>query len=105
LIEQFKTYYDPNASVIENQQRLEAFGVELSTGTISTWSHKYYVAPQQTDMPVFNFPPITFEVPSFDNILTDYDVDIPDEPSKVEVSNDYMQVEGFSWWKPEFCWY
>ena len=102
MIEDFKQYYDPNATIIENQQRLEAFGVVLSTGTISAWTHKYY---HPTHTPVFKFPPITFELPKFDNILIDYDVDIPDEPKKEETSGDYMQIDGFSWWKPEFCWH
>ena len=101
-IEKFKQYYDPNATIIENKQRLKDFGVELSIGTISAWAHKYC---QPTQTPVFNFPQITFEVPSFDNFLKDFYVDIPDEPKKEETSGDFMQLDGYSWWRPEYCWH
>ena len=104
MIEKFKRYFDPNATIKENQKRLEAFGVELSTGAISAWKQKYYQPEQK---PVFNFPPVTYEVPTFDNILMgmDFDVDIPDEPKKEETSGDSTQIEAFSWWKSEYIWH
>lgn len=79
-IEQFQQLYNPNVTVLENQESMSSRGLELSAGTISNWSHKYIVTQQQNDStPSISIPKVSFEVPAFDNWFSDYDVDVADK--------------------------
>lgn len=103
MIEQFKSIYNPCLSVTENQTNLSSYGISLSRGTISNWSHKYITPQQQVNTEsVPDFPVFKVEIPDFDIELADYD--IPEATSDEHVSEDYMQIEGYSWFTPDCNW-
>ena len=92
-IELFKSLYQPLQTVRDNQAMMAQRGLTLSIGTICNWRRKYI--PHQEAIPVLEFPPITFEIPSFDLHFR-----MPNaEPTKED-----NNIQSYSWGIPEFNW-
>ena len=67
----FMLYYDPNLSAAKNREKMLKYGLDMTESTIRNWSKEYITeemtTPPKTEGPVFNFDPIHYNVPSYNN--------------------------------------
>lgn len=92
-IEQFVMYYDPNATIRDNQSRMASVGLTLSNGTISNWANKYCsVSTDASCVPQYDYPPSS-DICTYSNTSDIPDIDMPG-PS----SFDFGTVQFPDWW-------
>lgn len=96
----FRRLYNPLLSVRSNKDILARNGLNLSEGSISNWSKKYYDAqPTPQTAPSFNFPPIEYEIPTFN-------LHFPTETVEEEKPTEKDEtLESYSWQTPRFEWH
>lgn len=96
----FRRLYNPLLSVRRNKDILARNGLDLSEGSISNWSKKYYDAqPTPQTAPTFNFPLIEYELPNFN-------LHLPTETVEEEKPTEEDEtLESYSWQTPRFKWH
>lgn len=96
----FRRLYNPLLSVRRNKDILARNGLDLSEGSISNWSKKYYDAqPTPQTAPTFNFPLIEYELPNFN-------LHLPTETVEEEKPTEEDEtLESYSWQTPRFEWH
>lgn len=88
-IELFKKFYNPNMTIMQNQQLLNEKGLTLSKSSIPVWAEKYYVLT-----PTFSYE---WSVPTFDfTNMQMPEIEILDEPIIMENYNPWQMPQG--WW-------
>ena len=67
----FMLYYDPNLSAAKNREKMLKYGLDVTESTIRNWSKEYITeemtTPPKNEGPAFNFEPIHYNVPSYNN--------------------------------------
>jgi hypothetical protein len=67
----FMLYYDPNLSAAKNRENMLKYGLDVTESTIRNWSKEYIteemITPPKNEGPAFNFEPIHYNVPSYNN--------------------------------------
>ena len=67
----FMLYYDPNLSAAKNREYMLKYGLDMTESTIRNWSKEYITeemtTPPKNEGPAFNFEPIHYNVPSYNN--------------------------------------
>lgn len=96
----FVSLYNPTRSVVENQRIMKASGLELSVGTICTWSKKHCVGIGEADEPVLISPTISIKVPTFDVSSCSTTIKAND----TFIDNHSKDLNVFCWNKPDFLW-
>lgn len=92
-IEQFVMYYDPNATIRDNQNRMASLGLTLSIGTISNWANKYCsVSTDVGCVPQYDYSHSS-DICTYSNTSDIPDIEMPD-PS----SFDFGKVQFPDWW-------
>ena len=95
----FMSLYDPNNTIVGNQQLMNTNGLELSTGSICTWSKKYCIGKGEAEEPISVSPTISYKVTSID--VTSIDIK-PEAVSHEDLLEESLNT--FCWKKPDFIW-
>ena len=86
-------YYDPNATIRDNQNRMASLGLTLSIGAISNWANKYCsVFTDVGCVPQYDYLPSS-DICTYSNTSDIPDIDMP-EPS----SFNFGTVQFPDWW-------